>query len=112
MNDLALKILNYSDHPTRIGFTVFRFLEKERADYFEELLVKDVVYYESSFDEENKLFLYGVRKGDAKKTMNANYLVSAKFRKKIIPNVYFRWGVIFFVTVVIVLAIAGSLIKT
>ena len=79
-----LNITNYTDHPTRIGYTVYRFFEKERADYFEELLTKNNIYFESSI-EENKIYLFGVKKGDSKQAMNANYLVSAKYRKKIIP---------------------------
>jgi len=107
-----LNILNYSDHPTRVGYTVYRFFEKERADYFEELLKKDNVSFESSIEEnENTLYLFGVKKGDSKKTMHANYLVSAKYRSKIIPNIYFRWGIILFAVAMLTLAIIGALIK-
>jgi hypothetical protein len=108
-----LNITNYSDHPTRIGYTVYRFFEKERADYFEELLKKDSIYFEYSIEEhENTLYLFGVRKGDSQKTMNANYLVSAKYRNKIIPNAYFRWSVILFFIGVLALAIIGAFLKT
>jgi len=108
-----LKILNYSDHPTRVGYTVYRFFKKERADYFEALLKKDNVPFESSIEEnENTLYLFGIKKGDSKKAMNANYLVSAKYRNKIIPNAYFRWGLIMFIASVIILAIIGAFIKT
>ncbi len=108
-----LNLTNYSDHPTRIGYTVYHFFEKERANYFEELLKKDNIYYESSIEEqENTLYLFGVKKGDAKKAMNANYLVSAKYRNKIIPNIYFRWGVIIFFISVLLLAIIGAILKT
>jgi hypothetical protein len=108
-----LNILNYKDHPTRVGYTVYRFFEKERADYFEELLKKNDVLFESSIEENgNTLYLFGVKKGDSKKAMNANYLVSAKYRKKIIPNTYFRWGIILFALAMITLAIIGAIIKT
>ena len=107
-----LNITNYFDHPTRIGFTVFRFHEKQRADFFEELLKKNDIWYEVSYEEEKSLHLFGVRKGDFKKAMNANYLVSAKFRKKIIPNIYLRWGIIIFAILIITLAIVGAIIKT
>jgi len=108
-----LNILNYSNHPTRVGYTVYRFFEKERADYFEELLIKENVSFESSIEESgNTLYLFGIKKGDAKKAMNANYLVSAKFRNKIIPNTYFRWGVILFAIAMISLAIVGAILKT
>ncbi|MDG1475837.1 MAG: hypothetical protein P8Q14_01695 [Vicingaceae bacterium] len=108
-----LNILNYSDHPTRVGYTVYRFFEKERADYFEELLIKENVSFESSIEESgNTLYLFGIKKGDAKKAMNANYLVSAKFRNKIIPNTYFRWGVILFAITMITIAVIGAILKT
>jgi len=108
-----LNILNYSDHPTRVGYIVYRFFNKERADYFEELLKKDNVPFESSIEEnDNTLYLFGIKKGYSKKAMNANYLVSAKYRNKIIPNAYFRWGIIIFITSMITLAIIGAFLKT
>jgi hypothetical protein len=107
-----LNILNYSDHPTRIGYTVFRFHEKERSDYFEELLKKDAIRFEFSYEEENNLFLFGVKKGDFKKASHANFLVSGKFRNKIIPNTYFRWGIIIFAALMLLLAIIGAFLKT
>ena len=107
-----INITNYSDHPTRIGYTVYRFFEKERADYFEELLTKDNIYFETSAEElDNTIYLFGVKKWDAKQAMNANYLVSGKYRKKIIPNTYFRWGLIAFFIGVLALAIIGAILK-
>jgi hypothetical protein len=44
--------------------------------------------------------------------MKANYLVSAKFRKKIIPNIYLRWGVIIFFIIALTIAIIGAVLKT
>ena len=82
-------ITNYSDHPNRPGFTIFKFFDQKRAEYFEELLKKENVWFESSINEDNNtIYLYGIKKGDYKIAMNANYLVSGKFRKKIIPNDY------------------------
>jgi len=107
-----LNITNYFDHPTRIGYTVFKFHQKQRAEYFEELLTKENIWFESSIENDNTLYLFGIKKGDFKKVMNANYLVSAKFRNKIIPNVYFRWGIIVFVIAALILAIIGAITKT
>jgi len=107
-----LNILNYSDHPTRIGFVVFRFHEKERSDFFEELLKEKSISHEFSCIEETNLFLFGIKKGDFKEASNANFLVSAKFRNKIIPNIYFRWGIILFSVSMLVLAIIGAFLKT
>ena len=108
-----LNLTNYADHPTRIGYTVYRFFEKERADYFALLLEKENVSFETSSEElENTIYLFGVRKRDNAKAMNANYLVSAKFRNKIIPNTYFRWGLIVFFFIVLILATLGAIFKT
>lgn len=107
-----INITNYFDHPKRIGFTIFKFSDKQRAEYFEELLKKDGIWYETSYEDEKSLHLFGVKKGDFKKAMNANYLVSAKFRKKIIPNSFIRWGVIVLAIFSIILAIIGAIIKT
>ena len=104
-------ITNYSDHPTRIGHTVFKFRTKQRAEYFESLLKKDEIWYEYSDDEEDSLYLFGVKKGDFKAAMNANYLVSAKFRNKIFPNKYFRIILFTIAAVILILAIIG-VIKT
>ena len=107
-----INITNYFDHPIRIGHVIFKFKKKERAEYFKKLLKEEGIWHETSFDEETLTHLFGVKKNDFKKAMNANYLVSAKFRKKIIPNLYLRWGVIILVISIIILAIIGSLIKT
>lgn len=103
-------ITNYFEHPTRPGYYIFKFYEKKRADYFEELLNNQNIWYESSFDDEQKpTYLYGIKLNDYKKAQNANYLVSAKFRKKTISNRYIQI-VIYIVTFsIIALAIYGAL---
>ena len=105
-------ITNYSDHPTRIGHTIFKFRNKHRAEYFESLLKKDGIWHEYSPGKiEDATHLFGVKKGDFKKAMNANYLVSAKYRNKIFPNKYFRIALFTFAGIIIILAIIGA-IKT
>ena len=105
-------ITNYSDHPTRIGHTIFKFREKQRAEHFESLLKKENIWYEFSDEEDsNSLYLFGVKKGDFKRAMNANYLVSAKYRNRIIPNKYFRLALFIVAGIVLILAIIGA-IKT
>jgi hypothetical protein len=105
-------ITNYTDHPSRPGYTIFKFYKKERAQYFEKLLKKENIWFESSINEDDKtIFLFGIKKGDFKIAMNANYLVSGKFRNKIIPNVYFRWTIIIIAISLITLAIIGAIIN-
>ncbi|OFY94900.1 MAG: hypothetical protein A3K10_12350 [Bacteroidetes bacterium RIFCSPLOWO2_12_FULL_31_6] len=103
-------ITNFFDHPTRPGYTIFKFHDKQRAVYFEELLKNKNIWFESSIDEgENIIYLFGVKKSDYKNAMNANYLVSAKYRSKIIPNVYFRWLVIIITVAILILAIISAI---
>ena len=85
-------ITNYFEHPTRPGHYVFKFRQKDRSDYFEELLKKENVWYELSIDvdSETQLYLFGIKLNDYQKAINANYLVSGRYRKKTISNSYVR----------------------
>lgn len=106
-----LNITNYFDHPTRPGYTVFKFFEKQRATYFEELLKEQNIWFESSVEEteDKNIYFFGVRVGDHKKALTANYLVSAKYRKPTISNRFVRM-IIFAVAITIVaLAILGAI---
>ena len=106
-------ITNSNSHPTRPGHTVFHFYIKDRADYFEELLVESSLFFEKSIEEdaEKTIYFFGIKNRDVKLVNQKNYLVNGKFRKPLIPNVYFRWAVIAFATFAIGLAIVGY-IKT
>lgn len=106
-------ITNYFEHPTRPGYYVFRFREKVRAAYFEELLIKDNVWFEKSEEEdENPLYLYGIKLNDYKKAINANYLVSAKYRRKTISSIYIRIIIYVVAVTILSLAIIGAFSKT
>lgn len=100
-------ITNYFDHPSRPGFTVFKFHEEQRARYFEELLKEQSIWYESTKDE--KVYLFGIRKGDYRTALKANYLVSGKYRKKTVPNRIVRWTFYLLVIVGLTLAIIGMI---
>lgn len=106
-------ITNNFEHPTRPGYFVFRFREKVRADYFEELLKKEGVWFEKSEeDDESPLILYGIKLNDYKKATKANYMVSAKYRKKTISSIYLRIIIYAVAVTIISLAIIGALSKT
>ena len=106
-----INLTNYSDHPTRIGHTVFKFKQQERASYFKTLLKQEDIWYESSNEEDDSIYLFGVKKGDFKKVMKVNYLVSAKYRKRTIPNKYVSIGTLIIVIALLTIAIIGA-IKT
>lgn len=103
-------ITNYFEHPTRPGYYIFKFYEKPKADYFEDILKKEKVWFEASYDDEQKpTYLYGIKLADYKKALKANYLVNARYRKKTISNHYIQL-LIYLITIgFIVLAIFGAL---
>ena len=67
-------ITNYSDHPTRPGFVIFKFFKLERAEYFEELLKKENVWFESSINESDKTIYFLL----CRHTMSGAYILTSK----------------------------------
>lgn len=105
-----LNLTNYDDHPSRPGYKVYRFYDKNRADYFESLLIEKEMWYESSVaDEPREEFLFGIRVADHKEALQINYLVSAKYRKKTVPYPYLRIIIYIVAVGMITLAILGAL---
>ena len=105
----TLGLVNYRNHPTDKRFKVFSFYKQNEADYFEKLLNDKGVWFERD-EEEIKgetLHLFGVNENDFNKAQNANYMVSAKFRKKIIKYPILRYGLLIIVFSVIALALVG-----
>lgn len=104
-----LNVTNYSDHPSRHGYTIFRFYEKERAAYFEQLLNEETIWFETDIDNESvkTTYFFGVKNSDFKKVQNKNFLVNAKYREPFIPNSYLRWTVVLFALGAITLSIVG-----
>ena len=102
-------LTNSFDHPNRPGHTIFRFYTIERADLFERLLKEDNIFFEAEREEEEyrTAYYFGIKNRDLKIVNKKNYLVTAKFRKPTIPNVFARWGIILFSAFVILLAIIG-----
>jgi len=104
-----LNLTNSFDHPNRPGHTIFRFYTKERADFFEKLLKEDDIFFETEIEEEEyrTAYYFGVKNRDVKVVNTKNYLVSAKYRKPIIPNVYAKWALLAFSAFVVGLAIVS-----
>ena len=104
-----INLTNSYEHPTRPGHTIFQFHSKERADYFEKLLKEDNLFFETEFEEEEHrtTYYFGIKNRDVKIVNTKNYLVSAQYRKPIIPNIFARWAIIAFSAFIIGLAIIG-----
>jgi hypothetical protein len=106
-----INITNYNEHPTRKAYTIFHFFNKERADFFKELLLEQNIWFEEEIEEqpEKIIYFFGVKNSELKKVEKINYLVSAKFRKPTIANKYLSWGLYIFAILVFILAIMGYL---
>jgi len=110
-NIVDLGLVNYVRHPTNPNFTVFRFGDKKRAEQFEQALVENKIWFEKG-DEQGRtkfFYLYGIRNRDYKKVQAINFSVEGKHRKFIIPNHFFRWGLILFFFSVCTFAFIGYL---
>lgn len=104
-------ITNFNEHPTRKAYTIFHFFQKERSDYFEELLKQQHIWYEADMDETTTktTYFFGVRNTDLKKVQQINYLVSAKYRTPTIPNKYLRFFIYLISFILLALAFIGFL---
>lgn len=100
---------NFWDHPTNFNYTVFTFKAKEQADYFEELLLENQIWFEKHVEDTQSYF--GVRNSDKKKATNLNYLTFAKFRTFMIPHKGLRYLMVAFGLGILMLALIGYLLS-
>ncbi len=106
-----LSTINFQDHPTNRNMEVFFFKQAIHADYFENLLNENKLFYEKQIDTEgDKTIYFGVKKTDFKEVKRLNYLTIGHFRKPFIPDAFFRYFVIIISVIILSLAIAGAII--
>lgn len=106
---IDLGLVNYSRHPENSAYVVYRFADEHRAKSFEEALKEKNIQFESDTHEKKQVtyYLFGVHKNDYKVTERINFTVEAKHRKPFIPFAGFRWFMILFSAVLMLLAILG-----
>lgn len=120
----ALGLVNYKDHPTDNRYKVFNFNTIEEANMFEQLLTSTNVWFERdeevmedtatikfTLDPEGEkfqnTFLFAVEQRNFSKAQQANYRVSAAFRKPLIKNKAVRYLLILFFLTVLSISIVG-----
>jgi len=110
MNNV-FNITNSFEHPTRPGYMVFKFRDIERVKLFENYLKSEKIWFEKGEEKLNDTLFYffGVKNNDFSKANKLNYIVTAHFRNKFIPNKYYRWGLIIITFGLITMAIIGYL---
>lgn len=106
-----INITNYNEHPTRKAYTIFHFFNKERADYFEQLLMEQNIWFEADIDEkpEKTTYFFGVRNSNLTDVYKINYLVNAKFRKPSISSKPLRIIIYLISLILLILGILGYL---
>jgi hypothetical protein len=102
---------NYSEHPTNINYTVFKFKEEASALYFKNELTSNNIWFEEDVDSKDGLLLYfyAVKKSSLKAVRDINYIAIGKYRKPFISNKYFRIVLLSVFVFVMMIAIIGAL---
>ena len=105
----TLGLVNYRTHPQQKEFMVFNFNTEKEALLFEEMLNEKRISFEKSEEEHEDaiLYLYGVHERDFPKAQDANFMVSAKTRRPIIPMAFFRYALVLFFFAIVAFAIIG-----
>ncbi|MGV6861612.1 MAG: hypothetical protein ACWA41_07555 [Putridiphycobacter sp.] len=122
----TLGLVNYKDHPTDNRFKIFNFNSLDEANYFETLILDKRIKFEKDTEEvENKstinlvpsngemmtMYLFAVDQRDFEKAQQANFLVSAKFRKPTINNKFIKWTLLLVFLGSLIFALIGYFIS-
>lgn len=109
--DHLFNLTNYRDHPENGDYQVFFYYNMEQAKFFESLLNKEGIAYESILEEEGKrpVMLYGIHKREFRKALLQNDLSYASFKKRFISNKWLRNGVLIITLAFVLFALIGYL---
>ena len=103
-----IDLTNYSVHPTQPSWLVFRFPTPEHAREMVRLCEQEGMSTEADLVE-GPPFMVGVPKRYATRAENLNYQVLGKYRKPFIPSAFWRWALIVFFVVLMLVAIIGMM---
>lgn len=106
---IDLGLVNYTRHPSDSNYVVFRFPDVDRANSFEEYLVRENIWFERSSEDHKQrtYYLFGLHKNDFKRAERINLLVEGKHKKPFIPIAGLRWLIVLFGMTAITLAVVG-----
>lgn len=104
-------LTNYKDHPEDENHIVFFFYNLEQAAYFENLLKKEDIEFESYLDEEPKrrIMLYAIHRKNFRRALIQNDLSYAAFKRKFIAQIWLRYTVLFLTLGLVLFALIGYL---
>lgn len=98
-------------HPTNERKVVYRFYQRDQAEYFTELLVDADIDFEAQVDEEDKRqpTYFGVAKHLERQVDKLNFIAMGRNREKFIASSPVRWIIMAISLVALLLAVAGAL---
>lgn len=108
-----MRLTNYYDHHRDNRYKVFEFHEKAHAEEFQRLIEDENIPFEDhhEVDEEQEKFLFGINNSYTVKAEKCNFLVHAKFRRRMIPNRLFAWIMLIITTAFVILALVGYMVS-
>ncbi len=101
---------NFFEHPNDRGRYVVYYYQKERADYYKELLEQKQVWFEYGEEEDyqgNMRYYCIVKRTQFPEAKHLNYLCIGKFRKPFIPNKKLGIAVILIFVLFLTFSIVG-----
>ncbi|MDA9312641.1 hypothetical protein OAD50_00140 [Vicingaceae bacterium] len=107
-----ISTINFQEHPTNRNLKVFFYSDTDHAVHFEGLLKEQSIEFEKQIDAEgDQKIYYGIHITHFNEVKRLNYLTIGKFRKKFIPDLFFRILLLTISILVLGLAITGALIS-
>jgi len=106
-----INLMNYYEHPGDNRYYVFEIRSVEKCITFEAYLEEFGVNFEKMVEEEGDKTLYGVLKVDFSKTLKANNLTEAQYRKPMIELPALRYALVIIMFLTVGLALAGYIIS-
>jgi hypothetical protein len=104
-----LNLTNFDDHPEDPNWMVFRFPENRQAEEFIAGLDAEGIGHER--DAGGPPFLVGVKQYHRERAVRINYTVVGRHREPFIADRAFRWGLLAFVGVIVLLAVVGWIVQ-
>ena len=104
-----LGMVNYHKHPSDSNYVVYRFKDVNRANFFEQELTRNGLWYERSNPEtdEKQYYLIAIHKKNFNQTQRINFKTEAKFKKPLINHKFIRYFFVIFMVGLVTLAAVG-----
>jgi hypothetical protein len=107
-----IQLLNFHDHPHHPRYMIFSFKNLQQADFFEEKVKDENLFFERHNDQEEgeHVIFFAVKKSDFERVKQINYICLGKYRKPFISDPALRWFVLTIFFVLMGLMISGMLV--